>query len=992
MKSFITFLITALFPFFYNPAHATDYYFSQNGNDNNSGTSESNPFQTLTKASSLLLQPGDRLFFKRGEVFRGTLQVFYSGTESQPIILTSYGTGTDAVISGSEFVNNWTSVGNGIYKAACPVYPQMVFDNSEPQTLARFPNKGFYFTDAANGNNGFSDNDLPDKGSLYVGAGVHIRTARFRYDERIVSTQSGGYLGFDKPTAAAITAGAGYYLTGKLEFVDEAGEYYYNSSEQQLYYKSKDGNAPENNTIEVSRYDNGIEAVSSANLIIKNLIITHQQNNGVRILGNATDNLTIDKCTFQQIYLYAITGGNKNGLSVTNNSFSDIWSGGIFIGGITNVDISNNTFDRIGIAAPGRATDGLISYKCLYMNGSSGIISNNIIDSIGNNGIEFNQNTIIEKNIISKYCMVTDDGAGIVAYGEMNGIRNGTGCIVRNNIVHDPVGNSESFPFSNLPFVNGIGMDDNSGNAIIENNTVYNVIGRGISIHNSSFNQVRNNTVFNCNNGSLVFEHDYNGSMLSGNVASGNILYNIHANENAMKLLNWHQSETGLNFGSYSNNYYINPYYNAAVYTAEFGNSTSGNFGLLQKDYSVSGWRGLYDAGAKASPGKLDTFKIISTNSNDLVTNGTFDQNMDGWDCYADNFTCNSSWQNSGRLDGGYVKANSPYFDYGNFFNTQLISLQKGKEYLLSYSVVGDENKIAAFNIQDRSNWAQLTPRVEKEVSTTRLEQKILLTPNENTTSGQLTFYIGPEYTTTFYLDNIKLQEVTTEVIDPLTQNLFFVNPTNQIQTVSLPGIFLDVDGNTVSGQIELQPFTSRVFMASKESVLPLHIVDISAVAMNNDLSRIDWTIVDADAGCKMELQKSTDGVRFKTLGQIAVESNQKHYQYNDSNFTATGFYRIKINCVDEHEIYSKTVTLVKSSTGFTRVYPNPITGNKLNVVNNEGFNAAKLYNSDGRKLLEVPVQKGSNVLELPSNISTGIYMLVLTGKNMTKTVKLLKE
>ncbi len=971
---------------------ATDYFFSTNGNDNNPGTSEASPFQSLAKASSLLLKPGDRLLFKRGEVFRGTLQVFYSGTVSQPIIVTSYGTGTDAVISGSEHLNNWTSVGNGIYKAACPAYPQMVFVNGIPKTLARFPNTGFYFTDAANGNNGFSDNDLPDKGDLYVGAGVHIRTARFRYEERIISTQSGGYLGFDRPTAAAITPGAGYYLTGKLEFVDEAGEYYYSASEQQLYFKTKDGNAPANNTIEVSRYDNGISAVSSANLIIRNLTITHQQKNGVQIMGAPTDNLTIDNCNFQQIYLYAITGANKNSLTITGSQFNDIWSGGIFIGGITNVEISNNTFKRIGIAAPGRATDDLISYKCINMNGSSGTISNNIIDSIGHNGIEFFQNTIIEKNIISKYCMVTDDGAGIGAHGVMNGTRNGTGCTVRYNIVHDPVGNVESFPFSTLPFVNGIGMDDNSGNAVIENNTVYNVIGRGISIHNSSFNQVRNNTVFNCNNGSLVFEHDYNGGMLSGNVSSGNILYNIHANENALKVLNWHQSETGLNFGTYSNNYYINPYFDAVVYTAQYGTNIRGSFDLLQKEYSEKGWSTLSDAGAKASPSKLDTFKIISTIGNDLVTNGTFDQNMNGWDCYADNFTCNSSWQNSGRLDGGYVKASSPSFDYGNFFNKQLISLQKGKQYLLSYSVVGDDNKIAAFNIQDRSNWAQLTPKVEKEVAITRKEQTILLSPNENTTSGQLTFYIGPEYTTTFYLDNIKLQEVTTTPINPLSQNLFFVNPTNQTQTIFLPGTFLDVDGNTVSGQVSLEPFTSKVFMATDNSVLPLDIEDIRAIESNKDQSRIVWTLAEAEEGCKMTVQKSDDGTHFRDLEQMAVNRNQRNYQFIDNNFTATSFYRIKINCINEHETFSKIVTLSKISTGFLQVYPNPITGYNLNVINYEGFTTVKLYNSDGRKLLDVPIKKGTNAIGLPQGISKGIYMLILTGKSKTKTVKLLKE
>lgn len=991
MKSIQIFLIIFIFSSIASSVKATDYYFSAGGNDSNAGTSAASPFQTIDKANALHLYSGDRLLFNRGDIFRGELEIIYSGTVAQPITVTSYGTGPNPVISGSAYLNDWVSVGNGIYKADCPVYPQMVFQQGEAQTLGRYPNQGFLFTDVGNGNNGFSDNDLPDKGSLYVGAGVHIRTARFRYEERSVSVQSGGYLGFDQPTLATIVAGAGYYLTGKLEFLDEGGEYFYDASDKQLYLKTKDGNAPTENAIEVSRYDNGIISVSCANLIIENLTIRHQQKNGVWILGLTTDNLTIDNCVFEQIYLYGITGANKNGLTITNSRFTDIWSGAIFIGSITNVKIENNIFKRIGIAAPGRATDGLISYKCINMNGSSGHISDNIIDSIGNNGIQFFQNTIIERNLISHFCLSTDDGAGIVAHGTRDGVRNGTGCIVRYNVIREAVGAWESYPMRPIPFVNGLGMDDNSGNAVIENNTVYNIAGRGISIHNSSGNQIRNNTVFNCSNGSLAFEHDYNGGMLSNNVASGNILYNIYENEFALKVMNWHQTETGFNFSSYSDNYYINPYQAAVVYTAEYGTDIRGVFGLLQEEYSMAGWMDLKDAGAKSSPVKLKNYKVLSVVGNDLVTNGSFDEDRNGWGCYAENFTCSSDWQNGGKLDGGYIRVSSPYYDYGSFYNTELISLQKGKEYLLSYSVVGDKNELAAFNIQDRSNWAQLTPKVVKEVATTRIEHEILLSPNENTSSGQLTFYIGPHYTTSFYLDNIKLQEVETVAIDPLTQNLFYVNTSHENLTIELPGIFLDVDGNKISGPVVLAPFTSQVFIATENSVLPLNILNIKALALNNNYSRVEWRLAKTDQSCTMEVQKSVDGIRFHTMGAVNVERNVLNYQLIDSNFSSVSYYRLKIGCAGEHSTYSKIVRLEKGATGL-EVYPNPITGNMLNIFNPGKYTHARLFNTDGRKLLDIHIRKGANLVELPAQITRGIYIMTLEGNDRRRTIKLLKE
>jgi len=282
--------------------------------------------------------------------------------------------------------------------------------------LARYPNIGFLFADSPNGQNGFSDNDLPNNGNLYVGAGLHMRTARYRYEERLVSVQSGRYLGFDKPTVNSIIKGAGYYLTGKLEFLDTAGEFYYDSENQQLYLKPIDGKVPQVNSIEASRYDNGIKLESSPGIIIREVRIVHQQKNGIYAYGAPTDYLTITDCVFQNIFLYGITGSNKRNVTISQNKFMDIWDGGVFLGGVPNLTITNNLFKRIGIAAPGQATDNLISYKCIDMNGSDGIISNNILDSIGNGGIQFFQKTLVEKNIITRYCMPLDDGAGIGAW------------------------------------------------------------------------------------------------------------------------------------------------------------------------------------------------------------------------------------------------------------------------------------------------------------------------------------------------------------------------------------------------------------------------------------------------------------------------------------------------------------------------------------------------------------------------------------------------
>lgn len=75
------------------------YISSSEGNDSNRGTI-SQPFQSLAKISSVLLIPGDQVLFKKGDRFLGHFVVNGSGSESQPIIISSYSEGSQPIISG----------------------------------------------------------------------------------------------------------------------------------------------------------------------------------------------------------------------------------------------------------------------------------------------------------------------------------------------------------------------------------------------------------------------------------------------------------------------------------------------------------------------------------------------------------------------------------------------------------------------------------------------------------------------------------------------------------------------------------------------------------------------------------------------------------------------------------------------------------------------------------------------------------------------------
>ena len=114
----------------YSLCAQNQYYLSSStGNDSNDG-SQTQPWKTLSKISNTTLGPGDTVYFKKGDTFRGHFVVDGSGTEQSPITFTSYGNGNQPIISGSDH-----DYGGGDYREAVLVtnHDNMVFDDLEIQ-------------------------------------------------------------------------------------------------------------------------------------------------------------------------------------------------------------------------------------------------------------------------------------------------------------------------------------------------------------------------------------------------------------------------------------------------------------------------------------------------------------------------------------------------------------------------------------------------------------------------------------------------------------------------------------------------------------------------------------------------------------------------------------------------------------------------------------------------------------------------------------------
>ena len=95
------FKLIALFLFISFICSAQTYYIdSISGKDTYVGTSTLKPWKTIKKVNSMPPKAGDFYLFKKGGSWKETLNVFYSGTEAQPIIYGAYGTGAAPILNG----------------------------------------------------------------------------------------------------------------------------------------------------------------------------------------------------------------------------------------------------------------------------------------------------------------------------------------------------------------------------------------------------------------------------------------------------------------------------------------------------------------------------------------------------------------------------------------------------------------------------------------------------------------------------------------------------------------------------------------------------------------------------------------------------------------------------------------------------------------------------------------------------------------------------
>jgi len=289
-------------------------------------------FKTIADINAFsALQPGDNVYFRKGQTWREQLTVPASGMEGSVITFGAYGSGDKPIISGADNITGWEENGTNVWNASLTIQPHQVFFNGTRGTEVAY--------DDVNATNkwNWSSNILrvystSDPDTAYTEPGIEAMKR-----EQCIAGTGQDYITIDGVTATMSKISGILNTGGGTNWVIQ------------------------NNTIEKTGVNGGQDAA-------------------IKLLANG-DSPLIDSNTISNIYGDAIWIYQCDDVVISNNDIDDVFgdhSDGTHVEEATGFTISENNFDN-----DGGGTD--FSHNAIIVETSSGIgtITKNYAEDFG---------------------------------------------------------------------------------------------------------------------------------------------------------------------------------------------------------------------------------------------------------------------------------------------------------------------------------------------------------------------------------------------------------------------------------------------------------------------------------------------------------------------------------------------------------------------------------------------------------------------------------
>jgi len=185
--------------------------------------------------------------------------------------------------------------------------------------------------------------------------------------------------------------------------------------------------------------------------------------------------------------------------------------------------------------------------------------------------------------------------------------------------------------------------------------------------------------------------------------------------------------------------------------------------------------------------------------------------------------------------------------------------------------------------------------------------------------------------------------------------------------------------------------------------LLSTNLSNFTATKFQKEDAKINWTTKTEEQLSHFEVERSADGVIFKTIGNVSANGGinvDTDYQLIDTDpMNGTNYYRLKLVKHSGDLDFSSTRVLVFSRDwGNVQVMPNPFDADlsvRFSALEAEDIEVS-VFNALGQRVYEhsFKVKMGSNelTLELGTALPSGAYIVTLSSETNSTNRKVIKK
>jgi hypothetical protein len=184
-------------------------------------------------------------------------------------------------------------------------------------------------------------------------------------------------------------------------------------------------------------------------------------------------------------------------------------------------------------------------------------------------------------------------------------------------------------------------------------------------------------------------------------------------------------------------------------------------------------------------------------------------------------------------------------------------------------------------------------------------------------------------------------------------------------------------------------------------SILPVQFLSFGA-ELKGDKVVVAWATALEQNASHFEVQKSTDGANFSTIGSVKAKGNSStkvDYSYVDNNPSlGVSYYRLRQVDLDARNVYTKIVVIRNETRNKAfSVWPNPVIDNVNVTLKSDKSQVLQLrvidYSGRVVRSNQINAIRGNNQFTVNfSTLPKGLYLINVVGEGLNLNDKVIKQ